>query len=369
MTDTAFDVAHVVKANPFENKGGIETVVRNINHYERENGLKSAVLCVGKKSARYSVGSTIVAQGRIAFEISNCPFMISISDFLFFYKTIKSCKILHIHYPWPFSWIFALFLNRSSRIIITVHSDIVRTGAVGYIIKIFNIVQRFILSVFFRNRFDLVFTSHNYLKTTVDFKWAPDSVRKVIPLGIRELSPLMCSKKDFFLFVGRFRHYKGLFELRSCFEKQRDLKLKIISPDFELFSNWFAGLSNVEVLGSVDEKDKQRMISSCIALVLPSTSRAEAFGVVILEAFAQRTPVISTELGTGTSEVNKHMETGIVCRSGDVDELAEALRIIFNNPKLAEALGLCGYARLVRRYLSKHQYVNYEIMYRRALCS
>ena len=48
--------------------------------------------------------------------------------------------------------------------------------------------------------------------------------------------------------------------------------------------------------------------------VLPSIFKSEAFGIVLLEAMANGIPLISTELGTGTSYVNSDGETGYVVK-------------------------------------------------------
>src|SRR5207237_4913046 len=62
--------------------------------------------------------------------------------------------------------------------------------------------------------------------------------------------------------------------------------------------------------------------------VLPSTERAEAFGLVQVEAMAAGLPVISTRLGTSVEFVNVDGHTGSVVSARDPEALAEAMQLM-----------------------------------------
>jgi glycosyltransferase involved in cell wall biosynthesis len=65
--------------------------------------------------------------------------------------------------------------------------------------------------------------------------------------------------------------------------------------------------------------------SSADVFVLPSISRAEAFGLVALEAMACGVPIVTTELGTGTSYYNIDRQTGLVVSPKNSETLAGAI--------------------------------------------
>ncbi|MEJ2610669.1 MAG: glycosyltransferase, partial [Candidatus Thiodiazotropha sp.] len=64
------------------------------------------------------------------------------------------------------------------------------------------------------------------------------------------------------------------------------------------------GLNNVHLLGHVDDAEKVALMRLCRAVVFPSHLRSEAFGVTLLEGAIHSKPLISTEIGTGTSYIN-----------------------------------------------------------------
>ena len=69
-------------------------------------------------------------------------------------------------------------------------------------------------------------------------------------------------------------------------------------------------LNNVTFTGYVPDTIKVALFKLSRGIVFPSYLRAEAFGVTLLEGAMYCKPLISTEVGSGTSHVNVDGETG-----------------------------------------------------------
>ena len=124
------------------------------------------------------------------------------------------------------------------------------------------------------------------------------------------------------LFVGRLRHYKGVNVLIEAMEQLPEATALIvgIGPMAEEWQQQAAaaGLNDrVHFLGEQPDPAVLALYHAADIFVLPSTNRAETFGIVQLEAMACGRPVICTELGTGTSYVNQNGVTGLVVPSND----------------------------------------------------
>ncbi len=285
----------------------------------------------------------------------------------------SSARLLHFHFPWPFGDLLYLFAGRNRPLIVTYHSDIVRQKLLGAVYR--PLLERFL------DRADrIVATSDNYLETSPVLAKYRDKV-EVIPLGISEcFYPGSSSKllielerkfgKDFFLFIGVLRYYKGLdYLIRAAVGQQFKVLVAGQGPEFErlLALKDALGADNVEFVGYVSECEKACLMSLSRAVVFPSHLRSEAFGVTLVEGLMFGKPLISCEIGTGTSYVNDNGNTGYVVQPRSSDALQEAMIELWGNAELAKNMGCFARQRYEKLFTGERMVESYRRLYSKVL--
>lgn len=156
------------------------------------------------------------------------------------------------------------------------------------------------------------------------------------------------SAGGYLLALGALRYYKGLHVLIDA-AASTGLPVVIAGDGPQrdaLVRRARQRKAPVTFLGRVNDAEKMALLKGCRALVLPSHLRSEAFGMVLVEAAMMARPMISCEIGTGTSYVNLHEQTGLVIPPSDVAALADAMRRLTNDTALCKRYG----ARARQRY-------------------
>ena len=92
--------------------------------------------------------------------------------------------------------------------------------------------------------------------------------------------------------------------------------------------------------------DVRPYFAAASVFVLPSVTRAEAFGIVQLEAMAAGTPVINTSVNSGVEDISLDGKTGITVSPGDTAALADAMRLLLNRKDLRRQYGEAARARV-----------------------
>ena len=366
-------VLHFYKTYLPDTIGGIEQVINQIARGTVQLGVTTEVLSLSP----VMVDRTVEVDGhkvhrcRSNFEVASTPF--SASAFLRFRQLAKEVDLIHYHFPYPFPDLlhFASRVNKPT--LLTYHSDIIKQK---HLLKLYRpLMLRFLSDVD-----QIVATSPNYLETSevlAQFKYKTSA----IPIGLDkstypEAAPERqnywreCFGQRFFLFVGVLRYYKGLHIIVEA-ARNSDYPIVIVGagPVEHELKEQAAKLRvrNMYFVGHVSDEDKVALLELCYAVIFPSHLRSEAFGISLLEGAMYGKPLISSEIGTGTTYINIDKESGIVVPPSDPTALRQAMDYLWNNPEEAAAMGKRAEARYWKLFTAKQMAQSYVNLYQKLL--
>ena len=347
-------VLHFFKTYLPDSIGGIEQVIYQLCEGGNRFSVHSEVLTLSPQpSAKpVRVGSHWVHQVRCDVELASTG--ISWAAITRLRELAAKADLIHYHFPWPFMDVAHYLAGIRKPYVVTYHSDIIRQ-------KFLSRLYRPLMRQFLGRAERIIATSPNYLATSSVLEGFKQRV-SIIPIGLDKACYPSASTEDlekwrcrlgldrFFLFVGVMRYYKGLHILLDAL-KGTDLRVVIVGAgplQQELMQQAkLLGVNrNLVFLGRLDEADKIALLELCYGVVFPSHLRSEAFGISLLEGAMFGKPLISSEIGTGTSYINLNEETGLVVPPNDPTALRAAMRLLWNNPEKAMLMG----ARAVARY-------------------
>ena len=152
--------------------------------------------------------------------------------------------------------------------------------------------------------------------------------------------------RPYFLFVGRLEYIKGVQNLIPIFKSRPQYDLLIAGEgDYKDALTTQAGKSsNIKFLGRVSQDRLRHLYQSALAVIVPSICY-ETFGIIIIEAFACRTPVIVNDLGA-LPEVVEESGGGFIYRNAN--ELITAMEELACNVALRNALGEKGFSAYLK---------------------
>jgi len=111
-----------------------------------------------------------------------------------------------------------------------------------------------------------------------------------------------------------------------------------------------------------EDLDKFQTVADCA--VFPSLY--EPFGIVALESFAARVPVVVSDAG-GLPEVVQHTKTGVVTQANNSDSLAWGILEVLKNPGYGQWLVDNAYSDLERRFSWPKLAMETEWVYQRVM--
>lgn len=293
----------------------------------------------------------------------------------------RQFDLVHLHFPDPLGQFVASLLPVSVRRVISWHSDIVRQQwAMAF-------YQPLLTSFVRRSDAVVAATPFHFSGST---QLPPEDVgpqRVVIPYGFEagEFQPSAASRSRLQALLAEKRAAGGhaLFALgRHVYYKGFDVLMKALARIDAVL--WLGGTgpltdelkavaqregvaSKVRFVGRIPDDELVAYYEAADVFVLPSVAKAEAFGLVQLEAMYLRRPVVSCRLGTGVEWVNQDGVTGLVVPPRDEGALAAAVNRLLADPAMRASFGEAGHRR-VERDFSKDNMVRRTLALYREVC-
>ncbi len=287
--------------------GGVENYVLNISRALVKRGHRVKVVCANEPGSHLTQMDGIEIE-RLPYlcKIANTNISLSLPIALF----MEKFDVIHTHIPTPWSADWSAFhaLLRNKPLFLSYYNDIVGDGFNDGLAQIYN--QTFLLTIFFLSILD------------------------------------------------EFHKYKGLTDLLHAVAqvKQKIPAIQLIVGGEGKLKNFYQSLTselgiqtNVEFIGFIPDEDLNRYYQSASVFALPSTTHQEGFGMVLLEALACGTPVISTPL-VGVAQELERYQCGVVVNPHNPTELSSALIDLLTHEKRRQTLAKNGRKLVEEKY-------------------
>ena len=256
----------------------------------------------------------------------------------------KSYDIIHVHHPDPMAFLALYLVRPDNKIVVQWQSDIVRQEKM---LKLFKPLQDWVL----RQAYKIIVATDAYAKHSPHLQNYMDKI-EVLPIGlcrenlktnaksVEEIRKKYKNKKIILTF-GRLVSYKGFDYLVEAAKYLSDDYIILIGgsgPEKERLEKQIEDGNleeKVKLLGQIKEEDKYNYFEAASIFSLPSVTKAEAYGVVLVEAMAFGKPVVSSKIDeSGMVWVNQDGVTGLQVPPREPEALAKAIETVGNDKKL-----------------------------------
>lgn len=353
--------------------GGIQQVIYQLAEGAVQAGAQVDVLTLSAKNPQqtFDIANHQVHTAKQDIYVASTG--LSWSAIMQFKTLAAQADVIHYHFPWPYMDLVHLLVRPNKPCVVSYHSDIVKQK---YLLQLYQpLMMHFLKKVG-----AVVAAAPNYVQTSSVLQSLEREI-DIIPYGLDEQSyrqPTLATlnkwksklPEKFYLFIGFLRYYKGLSFLLDALT-HLDYPLVVIGEgpcEQELKQQAEKlQLNNVYFVGPVPDEDKNTLLSLCYAVVFPSHLRSEAFGMTLLEAAMYGKPMITCEIGTGTTYINIHGETGLVAEPAHSDSLRAAIQQLWYAPHMAVQMGINARKRFEENFTAQVMNQRYMQLYQRLI--
>jgi len=351
--------------------GGVEKYVYDLSYQLVKSGHQVTVICAKepRKTIKNVDGIKVEKLGYFG-KIANT----NLTFGLLIKLLTEDFDIIHTHIPTPWSADISTLISfiRRKPLLVTYHNDLLKNGSYSLISCIYS---KTLLKLVFKRADKIIVTNKEYIKKSKYLHMYKNKI-VVIPNGVNMDDYLLSSTKKeenkiFFLSLLDDHHrYKGLdYLIRAlpiilkAFPNTQLLigGEGILKEEYKNLAKILGLEKRIKFLGRLSENKKKELLSSSSVFVLPSTTREEGFGIVLLEAMASYTPVVATRI-VGMAKDIEEYKAGIVITPKSTTEIAKAISSILAQ-KNKTNYGKNGRELVSEKYTWKNLVKKYEHIY------
>jgi glycosyltransferase involved in cell wall biosynthesis len=356
--------------------GGVEKYVLDLSKELVKNGNDVKVVCANEPNSDIkSIEGINILRLNYYGKIANT----NLCWGLFSRLLKEDFDVIHTHMPTPWSADISALVSliKNKPLVITYHNDLIKTGFASIITGIYN---NTFLKLLLKRADKIIITQRRYIDYSKYLKKYKDKIvvlPNAIDLNIFKKINIKKEKNSlFFLSVlDEFHRYKGLdYLLKAIGESKKKIptiKLYIagkgkLLEEYKKLAEKLKIEENVEFLSYVSDEDLIKYYNKSEIFILPSIDHNEGFGIVLLEALACETPVITTDI-VGIANEIKEKKCGVVIEPKNSLTLSKSILGLLNDDKKRIDMGNNGSKLVKERYNWKDIAKNIENLYKEVL--
>ena len=197
---------------------------------------------------------------------------------------------------------------------------------------------------------------HREFGLDLDFVHLPNFLPLEAPSASTAPSTVPASR-PFFLMVGRLEQSKGFHNIINFFATYNDADLIVVGTgqyETEL-ARIAQGHDHIKLMGHLPYETLRGLYRAATAVIVPSIWD-EPFGLIVLEAFAQSTPVVVNHAGA-LPELVAASNGGLIY--SNPNELEQAITDLLDDPHRAQTLGENGHTTYLAQWTDTRHLQDY----------
>jgi glycosyltransferase involved in cell wall biosynthesis len=354
--------------------GGVETVVATLSAGLAARGHRVRALVANEERRTMTEAIDGVEVTRLAplAVVAKTPIALGMASAI--RRAAAESDVVQLNYPYPWGEASWLASGANAPMVIGYHADVVRQKR---LLALYGPIMRRV----FDRAAAIAVSSPDIVKGSDVLRPYAGKCR-VVPYGIEpsryEPTPEIVRRaaglraehhgRPVILFVGRLVYYKGADVLvRAMADLDADLVVVGDGPmaaGLRSLADELGVSQRVTWTPSLPFDELVAHYRCADVLALPSTSRAESFGIVQLEAQICGVPCVSSDVPTSVPFVNLDGVTGLTVPAGDVAALAGALRTLLADDELRARMGAAARERVLRDFTVERMCAGYVDIYR-----